>query len=173
MANRVNKIAQITDEVNITRKYCPTQMNLADLGNRGASIDKLHNHDWFTVPEWLLNKENLPEQPEMKKNLATHQDHKVIETVFLCEEKEADEWDELLDRSAYWRTVRVTALILRIANTYRHNSDMTIVVNVAMYLICLVQLCNHLSNDTKFSILRFLLGLIEINALILNLKTVF
>ena len=56
VANRVKKIAQITDEVNITWKYCPTKMNLADLGSRGASIDKLHNQEWFTGPEWLLNK---------------------------------------------------------------------------------------------------------------------
>ena len=84
-------------------------MNLADLGSRGASIDKLHNQEWFTGPEWLLNKENWPGQPELKKNQATHQEYKVTETVFLCEEKEADEWDELLDRSTYWRTLRVTA----------------------------------------------------------------
>ena len=48
----------------------------------------------------------------MKKNQGTHQEHKVIETVFPCEEKEADEWDELLDRSTYCRTLRVTAWIL-------------------------------------------------------------
>ena len=119
VANRVKKIAQITDEVNITWKYCPTKMNLADLGSRGASIDKLHNQEWFTGPEWLLNKENWPEQPELKKNQATHQEYKVTETVFLCEEKEADEWDELLDRSTYWRTLRVTAWILRFVSNCR------------------------------------------------------
>ena len=119
VANRVKKIAQITDEVNITWKYCPTKMNLADLGSRGASIDKLHNQEWFTGPEWLLSKENWPEQPELKKNQATHQEYKVTETVFLCEEKEADEWDELLDRSTYWRTLRVTAWILRFVSNCR------------------------------------------------------
>ena len=47
----------------------------------------------------------------MKKNQGTHQEHKVTETVFPCKEKEADEWDELLVRSTYCRTLRMTAWI--------------------------------------------------------------
>ena len=41
VSNRVKKIAAITEEVGIQWKYCPTAKNLADLGSRGASLDKM------------------------------------------------------------------------------------------------------------------------------------
>jgi hypothetical protein len=41
----VKQMAEITEEVNFVWKYCPTKMNLADLGSRGASIDKLESQD--------------------------------------------------------------------------------------------------------------------------------
>ena len=54
VANRVRKIASITTEVGIEWKYCPTKENVADLGNRGASINRMESKEWFTGPEWLL-----------------------------------------------------------------------------------------------------------------------
>ena len=119
VANRVKKIAEITDELNIVWKYCPTKMNLADLGSRGASIDKLEGQEWFAGPNWLLSEDKWPEQPELKKNRETHGEYKTTEPIFYCNEQETDEWDDLLDRSSYWRTLRVTAWILRFVNNCR------------------------------------------------------
>ena len=39
--NRVRKIAEITQEVKIQWKFCPSGSNLADIGSRGASLNKM------------------------------------------------------------------------------------------------------------------------------------
>ena len=46
VANRVRKIAEATSEIEITWKYVPTDMNLADLGSRGATIAKMERGNW-------------------------------------------------------------------------------------------------------------------------------
>ena len=58
VANRVCKIAQITEEVKIQWRYCPTERNLADLGSRGASLSKMEENGWYKGPQWLLAREN-------------------------------------------------------------------------------------------------------------------
>ena len=42
-ANRVRKIPQITEEVGIRWKHCPSERNLADIGRRRASLNKMEN----------------------------------------------------------------------------------------------------------------------------------
>ena len=44
-ANRVRKISEATEENNITWKHCTTDVNIADLGSRGASIQKTETID--------------------------------------------------------------------------------------------------------------------------------
>jgi hypothetical protein len=66
VSNRIKKIAEITNELGITWKYCPSNKNLADLGSRGANMEKLQNGSWFNGPDWLLEKEQWPEQPNLK-----------------------------------------------------------------------------------------------------------
>ena len=51
VSNRVKKIAEITEEVKIQWKYCPTEANLADLGSRGASLNKMEKDGWYEGPE--------------------------------------------------------------------------------------------------------------------------
>ncbi len=62
VSNRTRKIAEITEEVSITWKYCPSEENLADLGSRGASIDKLEKGSWSNDPEWLTDSDKWPKQ---------------------------------------------------------------------------------------------------------------
>ena len=57
VSNRVRKIAEITQETGIEWRYCPTDRNLADLGSRGASIEKMQRGQWFEGPERLLKEE--------------------------------------------------------------------------------------------------------------------
>ena len=121
MSSRVNKIAEITENLKIVWKYCPTKMNLADLGSRGMSIEKMESLEWFTGPNWLLDERDWPPQPELKTNKDTHSEYKTTELVF-NNEREADEWDDLLNRSSYWRTLRVTAWMLRFVSNCRTKS---------------------------------------------------
>ena len=51
VSNRVSKIAKITEEHQSNWKYCPSGMNIADLGTRGASLDKMERGNWYEGPK--------------------------------------------------------------------------------------------------------------------------
>ena len=76
VSNRVRKIAGITQETGIEWRYCPTEKNLADLGSRGASLEKMQRGQWFEGAEWLLHEEEWPEQPELEKTKSVSEEHR-------------------------------------------------------------------------------------------------
>ena len=120
VSNRVKKIAEITEEVEIQWKYCPTEANLADLGSRGASLNKMEKGGWYEGPEWLLEQEKWPEQPNLKSSSETqHEEKPIREIVSFVGERQHDEFDELLVRRTYWSTIRITAWILRFVYNLR------------------------------------------------------
>ena len=57
--NRVPKMAQITEEVGIEWKYCPTERNLADLGSRGAPLNKMGENEWYGGTNLATDKGGL------------------------------------------------------------------------------------------------------------------
>ncbi|XP_028412573.1 uncharacterized protein LOC114535466 [Dendronephthya gigantea] len=117
VSNRIKKIAEITSELGIVWKHCPSNKNLADLGSRGATMERLQNGSWFNGPDWLLEKEQWPEQPILRVTTSVSQEYKPIkEQALFTKEREPDEWDALLERNTYWRTLRVTAWVLRFLN---------------------------------------------------------
>jgi len=80
VANRVAKIAEITG---IQWKHCPTEMNLTDLGGRGATLEKKEKGEWFTGTEWLLHEDRWPNQPSLNTNKDTDTEHKAMnENIF-------------------------------------------------------------------------------------------
>jgi len=117
VANRVRKVAEITGETGIVWKYCPTERNSADLASRGAVIQRMVTGGWFTGPEWLLDKKQWPDQPDFKCTKDVNDEYKPIkeENLFANEHK-PDEWETLLERNKYWKTLRVTAWALRFLN---------------------------------------------------------
>ena len=57
-------VDQILD-ADIKCMYCPTGDNPADLGTRGTTATKLQeNTKWWEGPEWLIQRENWPHQPQ-------------------------------------------------------------------------------------------------------------
>ena len=92
VTNRVRKTAEITQETGIEWRYCPTGRNLADLGSRGASIEKMQRGQRFEGPEWLLKEE---EWPEKKRNKSVSEEHRPEkEEMLYSAEKERDAWDK-------------------------------------------------------------------------------
>ncbi|CAB4033655.1 Hypothetical predicted protein, partial [Paramuricea clavata] len=88
VSNRTRKIAAITEEVGISWKYCPSEENLADLGSRGASIDKMEKDGWFNGPEWLVNPDKWPKQPNLERTKTVLDEQKpMTEVAFNTEEK--------------------------------------------------------------------------------------
>ena len=53
------------------------------------------------------------------RNKETNCEYKATEPIFFSDEREMDEWDDLLDRSSYWRTLRVTAWVLLFVSNCR------------------------------------------------------
>ena len=97
VSNRVQKIAEISSEVDIPWNYCPTDKNLPDLGSRGASMSILKTSEWFTGPASLVDKEQWPKQPELKCSREVNDERKPFnKTILYNQEREADEWTELL-----------------------------------------------------------------------------
>ena len=120
VSNRVKKIAEITQEVEIQWKFCPSGRNLADIGSRGASLNKMEKSGWFEGPDWLLKEEEWPEQPSLKSSVeALHEEKPIRELVSFVVERHDDELDELLRRRTYWQTVRITTWILRFVYNLR------------------------------------------------------
>ena len=117
VANRVKKKAEIVVETGIVWKYCPTEKNLADLGSRGAGIQKMETGGWFTGPEWLLDKKQWPNQPDFECTRDVNNECKPIkEENLYAKEHKPDEWETLLERNKYWKALRVTAWALRFRN---------------------------------------------------------
>ena len=84
VANRVKKVVQIQREINTQWKFCPSSENVSDLGSRGASIDKMLNGKWSEGPDWLLNEEEWPEQPELKSSPKILEEQRPIKEAILC-----------------------------------------------------------------------------------------
>ena len=96
VANQVRKIAEIVDETGIVWKYCPTEKNLADLGSRGAGIQKMETGGWFTGPEWLLDKKQWPDQPDFESTRDVNNERKSIkEENLYAKEHKPDEWETI------------------------------------------------------------------------------
>ena len=109
-ANRTRKIAKITKGLDINLRYCPTKTNIADLGCRGANLDKMTKGEWFEGPNWLLSEIERPEQPELKCCKTVNSEFKQMkEAVFHTNEATLDKWDQLLERKPYWQTLKITA----------------------------------------------------------------
>ena len=88
VSSRTRKIAKITEEVCIVWKYCPSGDNLADLGSRGARIDKMEKGDWFHGPEWLTDREKWPKQPKLETTKSVLDEQKPSDGGgFQCERK--------------------------------------------------------------------------------------
>ena len=101
VANRVRKMATVTEKLTISWKYCPMNKNIADLGSRGASVDKMEKGDWPEQPTLARSTEASEEEKPLKEVVASAREHK------------PDEWDQLLEGKPYWTVLRVTAWAIR------------------------------------------------------------
>ena len=81
VANRGHKITQITKEVKIPWRYCPTKQNLTDLGSRGTSLRRMEENRWYKGPRWLLAREDWPPQPSIKCTYRAQEKEKLLKDI--------------------------------------------------------------------------------------------
>ena len=92
-------------------------MNIADFGTRGASLDKMENGNWYEGPKWLLNESDWPYQPVLKSTSQVNEEaKKVTDVIAYISDRKPHEWDNLLDRKSYWKTLRIASWILPFIN---------------------------------------------------------
>ena len=72
------------------------------------------NGKWFEGPDWLLNEEERPEQPELKSSPKILEEQRPIkESILYIQMIERYEWNDLLERKPYWTALRTAAWSLR------------------------------------------------------------
>ena len=113
-----NRVAKIHAHPEIQWRYVPTSVNPADIASRGGLISS--SELWWTGPEWLQHPQKWPNNPVVRTSLETEAEAKVIREVLCVSQTEpaSDEFDDLLERSSFRRTLRICAWI----NRFIHNS---------------------------------------------------
>ena len=103
-SNRVQNRSQITEEKTVKWIHCASEKNVADLGSRGASIQKLEKGSWFQGPSWLLDEENWPAQPILKRSKQSSEEAKSMKEIIAFSKKNEvliNECDRMLERKSY------------------------------------------------------------------------
>ena len=77
----------------------------------------METRGWFTGPEWLLDTKQWQDQPDFECTKDINNEHKPIkEKNLYAKEHKPDEWEALLERHKYWKTLQETAWALRFLN---------------------------------------------------------
>ena len=81
----------------------------------------MEKSDWYVEPEWLLQDENWPVQPEVQSSSSEVCEKRkpVKEIVSFVVERHRDALKQLLERKPYWTTLLVTAYLLRFVQNCR------------------------------------------------------
>ena len=116
VSNRVHKIFDISGSINLNWRHVPTEINSADHGSRGASIQKLEKIEWWKRADWLIDRSKWPLETEKfdeAQEIAEEELKQNSEFVLMALEKKNNEWDILLQKSTLKNTRRVTPWCLR------------------------------------------------------------
>ena len=117
-----NRIKAITDGDINKWHYVPTGENPSDLGSRGCDPSKLGEF-WFCGPDWLSKTEDWPKQPEISENDSTETERLPRkERQMLAKEEKIREkgvLSNLLEKHPLWKTLRITALVMRFITNCR------------------------------------------------------
>lgn len=114
VSNRVEKIQAHSE---VTWRHVGTSENPADL--RSRSGDVTNNPSWCNGPKWLKNKACWPPDIVTKASDESMAEVKATQDVFAVAIATTDELDTLLEKSTYWRTMRICAWIMRFVHNVR------------------------------------------------------
>ena len=113
-----NCIRKIKEYHEVEWRHIPSHENPADLGSRGGKADQ-ENQLWRNGPEWLYNRESWPPDIVTTPAVESNAEVKTNKLVALAIPAEDDEFDNLLNKTSYWRTMRVCAWVARFAHNVR------------------------------------------------------
>eukprot|EP00794_Sanderia_malayensis_P006668 gene6668-biopygen5443 len=124
-----NRIDQILEEEDINWNYCPTNDNPADLGTRGTTLKKLQECEvWWNGPDWLIQREKWPQQPEHLENEAAQEERRnttILTTTTTAEPVGITNCIDVSRCNSALKMIRITAWVLRFINKARKNATET------------------------------------------------
>ena len=115
VANRVRKI---NAKNCIEWRHVESERNPADIGSRGCKADQLSSV-WLSGPEWLSNSEMWPINIVTESSEESDAEAKLIREVFAAAVETRDEFDEMLEKHTFWRTVRISSWVTRFLRNCR------------------------------------------------------
>ena len=110
-----NRATAIRESHLTKRHYVPTEESPSDKGTRRVAPEKL-GRLWFHGPDWLHNKDEWPSQPEFMETPETVSESlsmKEKQLLVKHETEEPNQLSRLLEKFSYWKTLRITALMMR------------------------------------------------------------
>ena len=114
-----NRVRKIREHHEVEWRRVPSHENPADLGSREGKADQ-ENQLWKNGPEWLCNRELWPPDivtiPTAESNAEVKANKQLVALAIPAED---DEFDNLLNKTSYWRTMRVCAWVARFAHNVR------------------------------------------------------
>lgn len=119
VANRVRKI---TDKEFIEWRHVDSDRNPADLGSRGCKAHRLSSV-WLPGPQWLLNPDNWPVDLVTHPSKETESEAKIIKEVLAAALETKNEFDELLEKHIFWKTIRISAWVTRFIENCRRDKE--------------------------------------------------
>ena len=130
VSNRVKRIKEITDELDIKWKYVPTKLNHADFGSRGVTLKQLQKQDWWKGPDWLTDESKWPEEEITldEENLEIRKEQKANEEQVLVTTEEKESLDAMLRKGTLKKGKRVMAWMFRFCHNAKsqRNKDQII-----------------------------------------------
>ena len=120
-----NRVRLIQEKSYIIWKHVGTKDNPADVGSRGCQADQLSTK-WLEGPEWLSNPNDWPTEVIIEATEETEAEAKrQREEIFKAAvtQMEGDEFDELLSKYSFWKTMRITAWVTRFLHNLKAKQE--------------------------------------------------
>ena len=115
-----NRVANIQAHTEVQWRYVPTYDNPADIASRGGTVSS--SELWWTGPEWLQDPSQWPDNPVLQTSPEAEAEAKVIREVLCVSKSEpaSDEFDDILGRTSFRRTLRICAWMNRFIYNCRY-----------------------------------------------------
>ena len=118
-----NRVRLIQEKSYIIWKHVGTKENPADIGSRGCQADQFSTK-WLEGPEWLSNPDDWPNEVTVEATEETEAEAKqksgeILKAVTQIE----DEFNELLSKYSFWKTMRITAGLTRFLHNLKSKQE--------------------------------------------------
>ena len=113
-----NRVKKINEKNFIQWRYVPTNLNPADIASRGGNKESI-GQMWSQGPLWLSDHKSWPADIQVNASGESEKEAKAVKEVLTVSiEEEKSSLDKILAKHGFWKSMHITAWILR----FVHNS---------------------------------------------------